>query len=435
MALKNRVPVPPSLAYRELHFVEQARVSIEAVAKMDEALNAAILRIEQGLERRDVSVISWGAASLRDMHEKMTAEKPTWTGLQIAELQPHFERARQAVVMYFKEWLARQTPKGDTPDAAGDFKHRMVRLVGGNLKRIGLEDLVLEVDAHTAKVVRQAETIAEAHQLLRDVTSWLTLHGDAIRIVRVADLRALRDVGKDFASKLQGMAARIALAEIGNARTQLSTFRTKLKDTEAVAVNRASGIWQTKLRSEDDIERLLAEVESLVSVFENLPKDQEDILLMRRALRIYEKNYHQLANDHLTWSEFEKLTEQLKQDAATTFGAEDTPWPPSDTIDGLAAIIAKQRKDASSAWIQALESESAGITSMSAGDANRLHARVSNPPVFMTESHTNQLKKLVEEVEKRLDVLKIDWLVERFRELPVFLRKKFLHIIARETDG
>lgn len=435
MALKNRVPVPPSLAYRELHLVEQARISIEAVAKMDEAMSAAILKIEQGLERRDVSVISWGAASLRDMHEKMTAEKPTWTDLQIAELQPHFERARQAVVMYFKEWLARQTPRGDTPDAAGDFKHRMVRLVGGNLKRIGLEDLVLEVDTHTAKVVRQAETIAEAHQLLRDVASWLTLHGDAVRIVRVADLRGLRDVGRDFASKLQGMASRIALAEIGDTRTQLSSFLNKLKGAEDVAVNRASGLWQTKLLSEDDIEQLLAEVESLVSVFENLPKDQEDLVLMRRALRLYQKDYQQLANDRLTWPEFEKLTEELKQDAATTFGEEEPPWPPSDTIDGFAATIAKKRKDDSSGWIQVVESEAAGIASMSASDANRLHARASNPPAFLTELHTKLLKKLIEEVEARLDALKIDWLVEKFRELPLTLRKKFLHIAARETDG
>lgn len=355
--LKNRVPVPPSLAYREVHLCDQARISIEAVAKMDVTQSAAIEKIEQGLERRDVSGLSWGAASLRDMHEKMTAEKPVWTDLQIAELQPPFERARQAVVMHFKEWLARQTPRGDTPDAVGDFKHRMVRLVGGNLKRIGLEELSVEVEARTAAVVRQAETIAETHQLLRDVTSWLTLHGDATRIVRVADLRALRDVGKEFASKLQGMSERISLAEIGATRTQLSAFLTKLKDAEADAVKRASGLWQSKLRSDEDFERLFAEVESLVSVFENLPSDQEDILLMRRALRLYQKDYQQLSSDRLTWPEFEKLAEQLRKDASSTFGEEDIPWSPEDAIGGFVASITKQRKDASATWIVARKHE------------------------------------------------------------------------------
>lgn len=127
--LKNRVPVPPALAYREVHLREQASISVEAIAKLEESQNAALTRIEQGLERRDVSSLSWGAASLRELLEKMTAEKPAWTDLQITELQPHFETARQAIVMHFKEWLARQAPRTDAPDAVGDFKHRMIRLM------------------------------------------------------------------------------------------------------------------------------------------------------------------------------------------------------------------------------------------------------------------------------------------------------------------
>lgn len=435
--LKSRVPVPPSLAYREVHLRDQARISMEAIAKMEESQSAAITKIEQGLERRDVSSLSWGAASLRDMSEKMTAEKPAWTDSQIAEVQPHFERARQAVVMHYKEWLARQTPRGDTPDAVGDFKHRMIRLVGGNLKRIGLEELSLEAEARTAAVIRQAETIAEAHQLLRDVNSWLTTHGDATRIVRVADLRALRDGGKEYASKLQGLSERIALAEIGTTRTQLSTFLTKLKEVEADAVKRASALWQTQLRTEEGIERLIPEVESLVSIFENLPSDQEDILLMRRALRLYQKDCQQLANDRLTWPELEKLAEQLRQDANGTFGEGDIPWSPEDAIGGFVTSITKQRKDASTAWIDALESEASGLASMSASDANRLHTRADNPPAILTEPHAKRLSKVVKAIETRLDTLKIDWLVEKFGELPVPLRKKFLQIVTealqRET--
>jgi hypothetical protein len=395
---------------------------------MDEAQSSAIAKIEQGLERHDVSSLSWGAALLRELSEKMTAEKPAWTDNQIAEVLPHYERARQAVVMHFKEWIARQTPRGETPDAVGDFKYRMIRLVGGNLKHIGLEELSLEVEARTGAVIRQAETIAEAHQLLRDVSSWLTSHGEATRIVRVADLRALRDIGKEYASKLQGLSERIALAEIGTTRTQLSTFLTKLKDTEADAVKRASALWQTKLCGEEDIERLIAEVDSLVSIFENLPRDQEDLLLMRRALRLYQKDYQQLTNDRLSWPEFEKLVEQLRQDASGTFGEEDIPWPPEDAIGGFVTAVTKQRKDASTAWIDALESEAASVASMSAAEANVLHVRAESPPAVLTEPHAKRLSKTIKAIETRLDALKIDWLVEKFKELSPALRKKFLQI-------
>lgn len=435
MELKNRIPVPPSLAYREVHLREQACISIQAILKLEESQSAAIEMIERGRERRDVSNLSWGAASLREMSEKMTAERPAWTDLQIAELQPHFETARQAIVMHFKEWLSRQAPRSDAPDAVGDFKHRMTRLVGGNLKRIGLEELTLEVETRTATVIRQAETIAQAHQLVRDVNSWLTTHGDPSRIVRVAELRALREVGKDFTSKLQGMSERISLAELGATRTQLSTFMIKLKDTEAATVKRAASLWQTKLRSEDDIERLLAEVESLVNVFENLPNDQEDIQLMRRALRLYQKACQHLANELLTWPEFEKLAEQLRQDANSTFGEEEIPWSPDDVIGGFLTSFTKHRKDASAAWIDALESEAAGVASMSAGDANRLHARASNPPAIITEPHAKRLNKVVKDLESRLEELAVEWLIEKYRALPELAKKNFLRLVTEMVRG
>jgi len=365
----------------------------------------------------------------------MIAERPDWTDNQIAEVQPHFERAREAVKMYFNEWLARQEPRGDTPDAVGDFKHRMVRLVGKSLKRIGLEELSLQVETRTAAVTRQAETIADARQLLRDVKLWLTSHGDATRIVRVADLRALLEVGKEYAVKLRGMAERITLADIGTVRMQLASFVETLKNAEAGAVKRADALWQSKLRSEEDIERLSAEVESLVSIFENLPKDQKDILLMRQALRMYQKDYQQLIDERLTWVEFEKLSEQLQQDAGSTFVEKDLPWTPKEVIGGFVVTITKQRKEASGVWIEALEAESTGVASMSAGDANRLHARAENPPAVLTEPHVNRLKKLIKNIEARLDALKIDWLVERYNELSPTLQKKFIGLITAERKS
>jgi hypothetical protein len=433
--LKNRVPVPPSLAYREVHLREQACLSIQAISKLEESHSAAITKIQHGLENRDVTHLSWGAASLRELSERMTAEKPAWTDLQIAELQTHFETARQAIVMHIKEWLSRQSPRSDAPDAVGDFKHRMVRLVGGNLKRVGLGELALEVETRTAAIIRQAETIAEAHQLVRNVSSWLTTHGDPARVVRVAELRSLRDVGKDFSSKLQGMSERISLAELGPIRTKLSTFLTKLKDAEVAAVKRASGLWQTKLRVEDDIERLIAEVEALVTVFENLPNDQEDILLMRRALRLYQKDFQQLANDLLTWPEFEILAERLRQDANTMFAENEIPWPPDEAIGGFLITFTKQRKDASASWIQALECEATNVTSMSAADANRLHSRTSSPPPILTEPHVKRLKQVVKNLEIRLEELALEWLVEKFSALPDPAKKTFLGIVTEMMRG
>ena len=67
---------------------------------------------------------------------------------------------------------------------------------------------------------------------------------------------------------------------------------------------------------------------------------------------------------------------------------------------------------------------------MSAADANKCDVRASAPPAVLTEPHTKRLNKVRKNLENRLEALKIDWLIEKFKELPPPSRKKFLQTIG-----
>jgi hypothetical protein len=424
--LKARVPVPPALAYHEVHLREQAGTALEALTKMDNAQNEAASKVEQGEERSDVGLLTWGAAVLKELCEKMLAEKPAWTDSQIAEIQPYYERARQAAIQLLPEWVVRQSPRTDLPDAIGEFKHKMLHLVGGNLKKLGLEDQYRQVEIRTLQIIRQAETVAEARQLIRDVQSWLTAHGDAMRVVRVAELRGFRDVAKEYSRKLQGMGERIQIPEIAQVRTRLSDFLAKVKEAEASIVDRASLLWEEKIRVEDDFVRLMAEVDALVMAFENVPNDLEDLQLMRNALRLYQRAYQRLSDENLTWAELEGLMAEIRKEIGAAFVEKELPWPPDKTIDGFLHDISRHRKDLSAVWIGVLEKDSAGIATMSASEANRLHTRLSNPPAILTDSHAKRLGLIDKNLTARLEVLSVEWLVEKFKELPAKSKKEFL---------
>ncbi|SPD75416.1 conserved hypothetical protein [uncultured Desulfobacterium sp.] len=433
--LKNRVPVPPSLGYREVHLREQALASAEAMEKMERAQDEAISKVEQGAKYGDVSKLAWGGVALKELCEKMAAEEPLWTDSQIAEVQPHYERARQGTIVFFPDWLVQQTPRNDAPESVGDFKHKMLRLVGGNLKKMGLEPQFQELEMHTLQVIRKAETIAEAHQLLRDVNSWLTTNGNAFRIVRIAEIRGLVEVGNDYSRKLQGIAGRIQIPEIVETRTKLSGFQAKLKNAESETMKRASRIWLTKIQTETDIDPILGEVESLVGAFESLPRDLEDLQLMRRALRLYQKDYTRLSDDNLNWDEFETLAEEIRNEWAATLGEEEPPWVPEDTMDGFVQAISKRRKQTSTSWIESIESQVENILDMPADEANRFHNRVSTPPPVVTAPHLKRAAVVVRKVQARLDALSVEWLLEKFKELPAKARKEFLQRVQKLDGG
>lgn len=428
--LQARVPIPPALGYRKIHLEEQSRASVKAIAEMKHRQNETLGKIEAGIDREDVGLLSWGAFALAELLARMINEKPLWSDHQIQELQPSLELTRQTIIQVFPAWLECQAPRAQTPDAAGDFKHKMLRLIGGNLKKIGLVDLFEKLEKRTLESIRNIEIAAEAHQVLREVGLWLTTHGDATRFVRVAELRALQQVGKEHASKLQGLSTRIPMPEIGEMRSRLSETIHRMKDAEKNMVKRASKLWNSSLRSEDDIDLLSAEVEALMSAFENCPNDIEDLQIMRKALRIFHNAHRQLNDNRLSWSEFESLARQCEAEAQSALGEDEPPWSAEDAIQSLVNITSRQRKGASKAWIESIQEEAISVATMSAADANRLRARAGNPPPVITEAHTKRLAEIVYDIESRLNALKIDWLVEKFKELSPTMRKEFFSRIS-----
>jgi len=144
----------------------------------------------------------------------------------------------------------------------------MINVIGADLKKIGLDEQHAALEARTKELLRQAHTITDARQLLRDVDSLISRATIAARTIRMAELRSLIEQGKGYAAKLAGMSARVSLPEIGTARAQLATLLAKLKQATDEVAKRGKQIWKKKLQSAEDIGQLLSEVESLINTYE-----------------------------------------------------------------------------------------------------------------------------------------------------------------------
>lgn len=428
-SLKDRIPVPPLLHYRVDHLEQLAETALTAMAEMERKENEAFIRLENGYERSSLHLVVWGAAQLQDLCDRMQLESPLWDEHHIDLVKPRIEHARQVIIQGFADWLGHQVPKDVKPDTVGEFKHRMLHLTGGNLKKLKLTAEFEALEKHVGMVVKDAETAAEAHRLILDAGSWLMAHGEAHHLIRVAESRDLLIQGKELANKLQGMAKRLSLPELMERRTQLSEALARIKAAIEEVVKRASRLWDKKLRSVEDLESCLEEVDALIMSFEGCQPDLQDLHAMRRALRLYQEDYKRLSNERLTWDEFEKLTDEINTSTSETIQDGEAPWAPDDVIDAFVNTIAKQRKQASGEWIEALQRASEAADSMSAAEANRLHDRANSPPAVLTETHEKRRQKIIQAIEKRLDALKLDWLVEKFKELNGPMRKKFLQMV------
>jgi hypothetical protein len=146
-------------------------------------------------------------------------------------------------------------------------------------------------------------------------------------------------------------------------------------------------------------------------------------------------HYQQLNNDSLGWTEFTKLTDKLKEEMSQTFSTDTVPWDAKGVLDGLSAIVLSKRTERSNVWISSLEENLNGLEMMDVSDANRLHGRATVPPSYITEKDEARRLICVQQIESRLNTLKIDWLVEKFRELPEEMQKQFLNLVSNYRSG
>ncbi len=428
--LKRRRPVPPSLGYRLVTLEQVARKACERLEQNEAQHSAALEKIEAGQTRGDVGLIIWGGAQLAELRNRMANEGSSWDEGQIDKLEPQILRARQTIILAFPEWLSRQRPKGEGIDQIGEFKHKMLDRTGRNLKALELPDQLVLLEKRVDFLIKNAQTAADAHDLLRQVQMLLDQQGAVSRITRITEIRRYREMVKSLSGKVLGMARRIDLPEVVTAREALSKFQSQLSATESEMLKRAQKLWKQSIKSPEDIQTLSDEIDDLIRVFEGSESDLEDLRLMRRALNSFSHAAAELASESLTWVEFESLSKRLAKAAVEDFADGELPWAPDETVTTFAAVEERSRKDKSQSWIEQVEAESAKDVELEVAEANRLYEKAQRPPAWLTDPHRARLEKVKNSISNQLQALEVEWLLERFQGLPPNAKRRFLKLAS-----
>ena len=189
-------------------------------------------------------------------------------------------------------------------------------------------------------------------------------------------------------------------------------------------------MWNSKIRSCDDLEPLSQEVSEIERIFEGCERDLEDIWGMRRILRIYQDCYSRLDDKNLSRERFESLVGTLKSEAERDYGDEDPPpWDIHETLELFAREISKSRKLAGKEWLSEIESIAVTLDSMDAKEADAVFKKASSPPLVATPQQRENAARIAKKAEQRCQTLQVDWLVQRYSELTDASKQVFLQKI------
>ena len=120
----------------------------------------------------------------------------------------------------------------------------------------------------------------------------------------------------------------------------------------------------------------------------------------------------------------------MKQKAITELAGEDPPWRPEETLEAIINHVSTVRGASSRQWVDEIRPIVETLGDMSISDANGLFNRLSTPPAYLSAPQRKELSVFLGKVETRLNQIKIDWLVAKYRELEEASRKEFLKQIG-----
>lgn len=432
-ALRARVPVPSALAYRFVHLEAEGQKAAERLqkARTDEA--DALAKVKAGRELKDVERVSAGAVGIHELLERMTAEEGVWADADIARLRAAWAQAREQIKQLFPSWLGKQLPANGSVTSVAEFRQRMLDVLSVQLRKLSLDDLREALEEHTKRHLREAEAVADARQLHRDVESWLERHASGELSWSIAETRVLYEQSKAFASKLQGMAKRVELAELNDDRTRLAQFQARLKGKETALLGRLTKVKSAAPSSESDLRGLTDEVTALETALEGRDVEVRSLRVLHGMLDMYQVGLRRLQDERLTCAEFDALRHRLvlEAEAAWARSNEKACWPPDKVYTALTKAITASRVARSSEWITMLELQAAMAPAMQVEKVLELRSRALAPPAFVTAIDDGRRQAVVKALETRLNALKVDWLVEEFKKLPLGARKEFLTRVSQ----
>ena len=428
-ALKQKLRIPSDLLYREESIRDRAVLAEAAIDRMREDKFRASSKVRESIKTGNIIILSEGCVKLKNMIDSLEEEKHLWDNETIDDLRQIYTQGRQEISSRFTDWLLSIAPQSESPEHVGEFKATMLEKVQKNLDYIDLDNQALSLEKRVRSLIKNVEDNAESRRLQQTVQNWISSNLNIIDGGRVKDLRAAKEVAAEHMRKLRGMYKRLEQIEILDVRRSLDEFAKSLDDAEKMIVKRANQLWKSSVTDLESIELLLEEINSLIRAYDGIDDDLEDFNIIRNALRAYKRAFNRLDDESLSWDLFEKLSKDIENEIISELDEEELPWDVEDVMQNICKVISNNRKQQSREWTETILVLEQEVPQMDVSVASPLQNKLEAPPYYVTESDMKKIKKIKTALEKRLNEIKIDWLVEKFMELSAKERKKFLDLI------
>jgi hypothetical protein len=430
-SLKDRVPLPAGELYqwwKRLH--EKAEESLRAIDRFDRLIEEQEKFFDISYEKQKVENLSRVGKTLIERYRQMEREEEFWTEEQFEVVRDLIGKSRQAVIQFFEPWLAHQ---GCLSYAQiGDFKHKMLTLIAGNLKALDLKALADNLEAHVLKIISKLEELQKISYIVDETRAFLAAHIVTAHS-RVADLKDWRSNYDSLDETLKKAKERHGGApQIDEMLLKLQTFKSNCTHQIQQHRQRFMQLQDVEFTDFQSIRDCRRGVMDLMAIYAGEGGNLED------ELRDMSQELMTLERDLTVWADLtipnDELKSMIRQRIIECEDCEDAIWTTKETYGRLADHILNERQHAADQWMAKVCTSPTSIAVMRPEECQLLLQRLGTIPPYVDGAHATVVSQLCKSAENRLDQLEVEGLLIRFRSMPPPLQKEFLEIATAELN-
>jgi len=432
LVLQDKMPIPQLLYYKYDNLANKARAAQANLNEFERKLDDAANKIYKGNEKGNLSLLSWGAAILKELLSLMESEDSKWIYAQIQVVQENLANARLQTQQMFPSWYKRQTVR--SIENLGDFKRKMFS-VGRNLQNLGLDEeqkllaeFVEEIEVNVRFIEELKQTVTNVKQMvdsnvINDSTTMQTLS---------SWLEQVQNYAKGLETAL--LHTKVVESEVKDAKKMLAQFQRRCLDQVTRNKQRLVDIYDIQeMNNHSQISTWKQEVALLIKIFEG-DKNIEDLVLVQQQLELLEQHVNILNDSELDDKQFQIILKQCQQETETFFDND----PPLDTEAIYGSIyesIQEKRKGLAKIWMTNHVPSLKDIKQYDATKALQTIASLQKRPKFLSAKQVSEVKQVIEACESIIDELEVEGLYVKFQGMSDRNQKAFIKKIESQIKA
>lgn len=433
--IERRISIPIQLRWKHKALKDTAKDAKNKIEEMLKIQEDALLKMDQGKNKRDAFIMSQGAAKIFDCTEVMKRDQ-YWPQDEILNLLKLVDIAKQFVVQNFKFWVEKQVPMSNTTIGVTDFKNKLLGQASSYLKKLQLQELQEQLVKHVESITRNFDAVASCQQVINEFNNWINTASSIPSDITYSQIQALYGTIKNHEESLSSQKRKIRplnqsgmMAELEARSEQINQFRKSVKQKEKEIKERTDAIWDSEL-STQTAENLLGQILECERVYVGDESNLEEFRTMKSVIQAFVNYSRQFNQLQMSESDFEVQKKSARAEFISRFKGSDPPWDLSETFDKMIKECEKHRNNAAKDWFENIQERAAELTTMTSQQADELLRLIQAvPPYFCGDAYEKKLAVLANKIEKHLDSKGVEWLYERYTQLSPTAQKSFLSLV------